>query len=478
MFRRIGWGVQVPSLTTLVVVGLALAVAVAIGRMTSMSAFGARELVIFALLAGSAVLVLVPSDRILQIGFAGWILTFGFGWRTIHLTSSINLHPAEVLAWMLFGLVIARKTIRRERLDLQIPFAVPLLMVLGLAGLGTALVRGDQLGAAVQESKVLFLLIPCYYIVKWLLVTRADWEISIWLATLVAVYISLLGFVDYVDPALSTLLTGRSAEQTVMVSVQGFERAGFVFFGSAAGAFVVMAFLAFAIHFFLESLTGSRLMQVLTLAILLLELFAVYISGYRGLWIAAVVLVLAYSVVQRRAWILLAGGVLGLPFLPTDFVYRAESLLDLRYADSSQFKRLDRARQGVDLILQSPVNGVGWAGSGYVHSDLVQLAANLGLPALLVFVLWLVRLGWSMFRLASKPGWIGQYAAALLASLCALAVVLTGEGIIVWAQLIAPAWFLLALCHKLTDFASAEETSPAASTPVGSAPAAAVGAVR
>ncbi len=455
--RRFAWHLDLPSLTSTIVVGMALLIAVLIGGTISRSAIGPRELAIVILVILTAILVLVPADRILKLGLVGWILTFGFGWRTVHLTGSVNIHPAEALVWVLFVLIVARRIIRREGLELSIPILIPVLMVFCLAGLWTAIARGDEIGTAIQESKILFALVPCFYVVKWLIRDRADWEHSVWCATLVAVYVSVLGLMDYVDPSLSALLTGRAEAQTVTISVQGFERAGFIFFGSTAAAFVILTFLSFAIHNFLESLTASRFMLISSALVLLMELAAIYISGYRGVWFAAGIVIAVYALMQRRAWLLLAGVSLGLPFLPSDFFYRLSSLFDLRYADSSQFKRLDRARQALDLVFQSPINGVGWGGSGYVHSDLIQLAANLGLPALGVFLLWVLEITSSLLRLVGREDWIGQYAKAMLAALGGLMVALAGEGIIVWAQLMLPAWFVFALCYKLAEFASQEK---------------------
>ncbi len=453
-----------PVFTSATVIAMALLLAFVTGAMFSRSLIGLRELAILLLVLLTGILVVVPSDRVLKLGLAGWILTFGFGWRTIHVTSAINVHPSEVLAWVLFALVLARRIVRREPLQLGIPVVIPIMMVFGAVGLGTALARGDQLGAAIQESKILFVLVPCFYVVKWLIATRTDWQNTVWLSTLVATYISILGLADYIDPSLTARITGHPADQAVTLSVQGFERAGFVFFGSTAAVFVILTFLGFAMLIFLNSLAGGRLKLLIAALILSLELAAIYVSGYRGVWVAAAGVIAVFAFVQRRAWILLAGAGLALPLLPQDFFYRLESLFDMRYADSSQFKRLDRAQQGIELVLRSPLNGVGWGGSGYVHSDLIQLAANLGIPALVVFVVWLVTLARSMFLLAKREGWIGQYAGALLASLAALIVVLAGEGIIVWAQLMVPAWFLFALCYRLIDFASIEETNAAGLT--------------
>ena len=105
----------------------------------------------------------------------------------------------------------------------------------------------------------------------------------------------------------------------------------------------------------------------------------------------------------------------------------------------------------------APLNGVGWTGSGYVHSDLVQIGANLGIPALLVFAAWYGGLFWQLFRLLKQSDWVGDYARVMFAMLAGLLVNFASEGNIVWIQLMVPIWFLFALVYKLGALAAAED---------------------
>ena len=171
-----------------------------------------------------------------------------------------------------------------------------------------------------------------------------------------------------------------------------------------------------------------------------------------------VVFLVAYAFVQNRSWVLLALVALAIPFLPSAFVQRFESLYNLQYADSSQFSRIDRATAALDLLKENPLMGVGWGGSGYVHSDLIQIGANLGVLGLGLFLLWVAHLIWRMFNLTRLRGWIGEYASALFATFCGLAVVFAGEGLIVFAQLMVPIWFLFAMGHKLDELGRASAT--------------------
>jgi O-antigen ligase len=188
------------------------------------------------------------------------------------------------------------------------------------------------------------------------------------------------------------------------------------------------------------------------------QVAAMYLSGYRGIYYGMIVFVLAYALLYRRAWILVLAAVGAIPLLPPQFFERFVSLIDTRFADSSQFDRIQKIQAALDVISDSPFFGVGWGGSGYVHSDLLQLAANLGLPALTVFVAWFFSMARQLFALARRTTWIAPYGAGLFAAICSLFVVSAGEGNIVWIQLMVPIWFLFAMTYRLFEFGQAEQT--------------------
>jgi O-antigen ligase len=197
--------------------------------------------------------------------------------------------------------------------------------------------------------------------------------------------------------------------------------------------------------------------QLVGLGMLAVQLIGIYLSGFRGLWYSLAVFLVSYALVRRRGWIVIGVGIAGLPLLPVEFMQRLLSLFDIRYADSSQFARLDRATQAFNLMTSSPIMGLGWGGSGYVHSDLIQIGANLGVPALATFIAWILSQLWQFFQLSKRSDWMGEQASILFAALCGLSFVFAGEGLIVWAQFMVPIWFLFAMGYKLVDLAEKEE---------------------
>ncbi len=439
------------SPATLIIVGVAAGIAFLIGPLMRLGKIGTREMVILIFGFAMAILVLIPSKRVLKLGMVIWIVTFGLGWRTIHVTSILSIHPAVVLAVLLFVGTLIHDLLYRRHTDFSISIWIPLLTLFAFLGMLTAYDRGTPVDLILQESQVFLALIPAYYVIRWNVETQRDWEnVARWLIV-VAVYVSCLGLLDLVAPDVSRRLSGNESIDTVYMTTQGIGRAMFIFYGSPIAGFLIYMFFGLTAHFFLTSLQHGGIVRWISALALLAELAGIYLCGYRGAYYALGVFLLVYAVILPRAKILLAAGIAGLPLLPEEFYLRVISLIDTRYADSSQFKRIDRATQAFDLVKQFPLTGVGFGGSGYVHSDFVQIAANLGVPALGIFLVWIASVMWRLFRIARQANWIGEYAGALFATFCGLLVTFAGEGLIVLPQLMVPIWFMVSMALKLVD---------------------------
>ncbi len=460
-----------PSLAALLVTLALLVAALAIGPLVQILRVGVREVVILALIILMSLLLLIPSERVLRFGFTLWILTFAFGWRTVYLTPNLNIHPAEVLLVLLFFAMVGRAVIQKTTLDLSLPIVVPFFLLFGAFGIYVALSAGRVLDIVIEESKVFFAIPFVYYVVRWSIKSQQDWERAARWATAVAVYISCLGLLDYFFPSLSRALSAREDIPTTFLSqsYQGasFTRVGFVFFGNFAAGFVVFTFAGFSFYYVLRDLrtltdAPRRILMILFLA---LELGGIYLSGYRGLWYAVAFFIAVYTIFQRRALGLIAAGSLILPLLPIDFFNRFQSVFNTQFADSSQYDRIFRATRAYNMILQAPLTGVGWGGSGYVHSDFIQITANLGLFGIALFLLWIAGILWRLFYLTRRTNWVKEYARILFASICGLLVSLSGEGLIIFVQLIFPIWFLFAMSARLFELAN-QADAPAISPPL------------
>lgn len=426
---------------------------------------GSREIVIVAMVVLASALILIPNDRMLQLGFKLWILTFAFGWRTIYLTQNLNIHPSEVIAFLLFFAFLARSIFKRSSLDFRLPLAVPLFTLLATLGVYTGIANSVPIDIVIEEFKSFLPIILSYYIVRWSIKTREEWVSASHWAIAVAVYIGILGLMDYFVPSVSRAISGLQNVETLYAaqSFEGstFSRVGFIIFGNFTAGFVIFTFFGFTVHrvFSRFELGSGKARWIFLIAILIIQVAGIYLSGYRGLWYAVGFFLLIYALFQKRILGLLGLGLFALPLLPIDFLNRFQSVFNLEFADSSQYDRIYRATIAFDQFLGSPLIGVGWGGSGYVHSDLIQIAADIGIFGLALFLIWIAGVLSQLLRLTRHSSWVSEYACTLFAMVCALIVLLAGEGLYVFVQLVIPIWFLIALGDKLGEFALVSDVS-------------------
>jgi hypothetical protein len=109
----------------------------------------------------------------------------------------------------------------------------------------------------------------------------------------------------------------------------------------------------------------------------------------------------------------------------------------------------DRKLRAIDAINDSfdTPFGKGWSGAGWVHSDFLQVAANLGLIAGLVFlggyIYTMMRLGRQLP--ASLRSGDGDLGLTLVLSFIAVGGLLLMQGVQVLPQMMLPVWFVWAM---------------------------------
>ena len=185
---------------------------------------------------------------------------------------------------------------------------------------------------------------------------------------------------------------------------------------------------------------------------------AIVLAGQRGAWIGYTVGVGAYAFVRRQGRLLvLLGIVLGWLLLPQSVRAALLALWDpslkSRYYDSSALGRYLRMQGALQIVRTHPWFGQGWAGSGWVHSDILQLAANVGIPAtVLLFTLWLYPIGrlfahsrWEPLKVWKRTPFDDGRLAALAAAVIASLVLLSTEALIVISALSLPVWIVVGL---------------------------------
>ena len=100
--------------------------------------------------------------------------------------------------------------------------------------------------------------------------------------------------------------------------------------------------------------------------------------------------------------------------------------------------------------MESPY-GSGWSSAGWVHSDFLQVAVNLGIAAGFIFLggyfFTMLRLGRRVLSDLRAKGAQGDLGLALMVSMIAVGGTLAMEGVSVLPQLVLPVWFVWALAE-------------------------------
>lgn len=412
------------------------------------------------LILGLVILIfLVFGHRSWSAGLYVWIITFVLGYRTFHVTSVLQVHPSEILIWVLYLAIVLEKIFSRRRIQFSLPRIGTLFFVLGLLGILTAFASGRAWDGILQEFKILFVAIPIFGVVRELLSQKKSWHRAITVLAVANLYIASLGLLEYFFPDFTTRLTPYFTPGQTGISWEGFTRASFSFWGNpiVVASLVATVPLIFALWFEMRSILG-KILIVLTA---ILSLLAIYVAGFRSYWLSAAFVVVTYFLSKRTK-----GGLLGfvlvililgllISFGPQDFQLRLNNFIEIaeKIPDSSAGVRILRNEDAFSLILQSPLLGWGWGGSGWVHNDFLQIGANLGLPALILMIGWLLSTAWDLWQISNtkQDDALRNWGHALMVAVIVYPSIAVVGGIIALIQLSLPFWLVLALSKVVID---------------------------
>ena len=367
----------------------------------------------------------------------------------------LQLHPAEAILWTLFMALLLRVAVFRQPLRIpRFSYFGWAFLALVLVGGVVALARGLPLTVALRAMKPTLGIFPAFFVVYNVVGKTSTWLATAAIALVTGSYIALSGIGEYFLPGFALPFADFFFNEPVAMAPGGFRRGMFAFWGSPIGVFVPLIFTPWLL--FTRGAGLSLRWRGLAGGLIALHIVALYISGHRGLWIGFAVILLASGFVgDTRAWRrVIVIVILGWLLLPGEFYGRMEQLMTLDpSAMTRDIDRIQRVAGAWDLALMHPLLGVGWGGSGWVHSDWLQIAADLGFPALFCFMAWygsvVIRV-----REVAKGGttaWTRAYGRALFASLAGIATAMLIEALIVLPELIFPVWFIFALASKLGE---------------------------
>jgi hypothetical protein len=440
----------------IVITSLGLILALAAEFYALVNDVGYVEVIVGLTLIASAV-VLIAGERGVALGFVIWVLSFAVGYRTIELTRYLKLHTSEIILWGLYSLLIAQRVWNRQKGRGKLPAWVWILTPFCLWGWWPGLDSGRALDKMFAEFRNFLLLIPLFAVAWAVLEDGLNWRRIVLAFYAAGTLIAGLGVLEYLFPGIKNVFPAFISQPVPVPTVEDFARARFSFWGGPLATLVCVLTAPMAVAIWHWWPTYRR--RALVVLALLTQVYAIYIGGYRSLWFLLACEFLLFALMQkglkRKVLVLgvlaLSTALLVLWILPESALQRAWSLFMAAKGepiDHSAETRGLRASDALTIALDTPW-GAGWAGAGWVHSDFLQVAANLSLVAGALFLgayaFTFARLWWRVQAGPELPGEQRALWLSLLLSFFAAGGILAVQAALVLPQLILPVWFVWAL---------------------------------
>lgn len=442
--------------TTWVVAAVCALAAAGMGILITLGVLGPKLLIAIAGGFGVLLFVLRGSRTAWSALYLIAIASFAAGHRSLYLGQATFFVPAELIAWVLASTIFIQNILERTSSPFPLPRA--LLFFVGWCALSVfwtpnVLQNWDDSLAMV---KLWILALPVFYVTLNLITRPVQIQTVMRLLILVAVYMSVLGIVEFAFPGIA----GRfpwffNLRLALLDTQQGFTRSYLTFWGNPIGVIIVGWGVIAAID---ELLHGSETRwKVLAVVAVILGLITIYNAGQRATWLSMIVgLTTMVLLSGKRAGLLL----LLLPalfFLPSAFWRRLTSALPFSPdfgADTSILSRLHRYQTALSETLSNPLLGVGLRAE-LAHNEFLAFAAHVGLPAMIAFIIFLLRMllrVWQLYLHAAAP-MVKRYSRLFVVLFATWLIDLNFHPALGVAPVAAPYWFMLALTWQLPNLA-------------------------
>ena len=336
------------------------------------------------------------------------IMAFVIGYRTFELVPRIPFHPIEILVYATIIRIIISGAIKYRKM----PIAVIVLSIFYVTFFVIDLLTRYNL-FVVNEFKNALLLILIFFITQHIHFHKGYIIRLLKIYMLTASVISILGITEFIFPSYMSSLFGFENEAISMPVASFFTRLAFLYWGSHLAANLIPPVFPIIILLRAEKDPFVNNNYLLTFLIIV-NLTAIYLSGNRISWLVLTVLLFATIIQYRSSLIPYMKSytvLVTLTFVAYIYSQPVEGRyistfkaltgeIDTRY-DSSGGERMGRIKIALESIINQPF-GTGWSSQGWVHSDILQIAATIGIiPGLLLLfapILLLLRI----YRFYSK----------------------------------------------------------------------------
>jgi len=254
------------------------------------------------------------------------------------------------------------------------------------------------------EFKNSFVLLLVFFIIQHILVNKAYIIKLLKIYLLSATVISVLGIIEYLFPSFMSIIFGYSIEFQFINKNILFNRSAFLFWGSHLAANLIPPVFPILLLVSAEKDPIAKNKYFLTFLIII-NLIAIYLSGNRISWLILTIFLIA-TIFQYRGYLLPYMKTYALLVTLSFVVYIYSQPVEGRYIstfkalvgkidsryDSSGSERLARAKHAIRSIALQPL-GTGWGSQGWVHSDILQISATVGIiPGVILLLTPLVLL--------------------------------------------------------------------------------------
>ena len=433
----------------LVMLGTLLLAAIIFGWYTAQNGFSYKDVIIgLSLLIGS--FVAFGGEPGIRFGFVLWVFTLALGYRTIELGTYFRIHPSELLLCFLLIAVLAQRNFTAST-RISLPWWLWLFIPFWALAWWPLITGDAPWERMLSEFRNFVLMIPLLIVASVVLTRAKMWTHLVTAFFLVGTWIALMGVIEYWFPDVTKMFPSFIKDAKPETTADGFVRAQFSFWGSQTATFICA--LAVPLATVLARWFRSFWQRMAVVMAVALQMLAIYIGGYRSIWLLMLIITLValifgmkkYGLVLAALCLLVA--VAGYQYVPNSHARIMSGMAAFQGAptDHSALDRKERALDAIDRVIASPL-GEGWSSAGWVHSDFLQIAVNLGIIAALIFAFGYLHTLYSLARrallLRSHQATDYDYLGfALFLEFIAVGGLLATQGVEVLPQLALPVWF-------------------------------------
>jgi|APSaa5957512535_1039671.scaffolds.fasta_scaffold59969_2 hypothetical protein len=320
------------------------------------------------------------------------ILAFILGYRTFEPIPGLKLHPIEIFIYA----SIIRIIVSGPPKYFKMPINISLLGIFfSTFFIVDCLSRYNQyVLLEFKNSIVLFML---FFIIQHIQIKKVYFIKLLKIYLFSTSIISILGILELLFPSTLAAVFGFQNEYAVLSENILFLRLKFLFWGSHLAANLIPP--AFPILLLLKAEKDPLVKNTYFLTFMvIINLFAIYLSGNRISWLVFTVF-LVLTIFQYRGYLIPYMKTYALLVTIAFVAYIYSQPVEGRYIstfkaltgeidtrfDSSGGVRLARAKIAMASIASHPL-GTGWGSQGWVHSDVLQISATIGIIPGVIFL--------------------------------------------------------------------------------------------